>query len=118
VRVRRELGDFFANHDVLVTPTVACRPYLAEGEYPTEIEGRDVTTQTIEPFTQLSTLGWLPSITIPAGFSKDGLPIGLQIVGAQHRDDIVLRLARILEQAHPWPLVAPPERLAEFEAIP
>jgi Asp-tRNA(Asn)/Glu-tRNA(Gln) amidotransferase A subunit family amidase len=106
VRVRRELGEFFMDHDVLLTPTVACRPYLADGEYPTELEGRDVTSQTIEPFTQLSTLGWLPSITVPAGFSSDGLPIGLQIVGALHRDDIVLRLARVLEQARPWRLTA------------
>jgi len=106
VNVRRELGEFFTNHDVLLTPTVACRPYLAEGEYPTELEGRDITAQTIEPFTQLSTLGWLPSITVPAGFSSDGLPIGLQIVGALHRDDVVLRLARILEQAQPWRLTA------------
>jgi aspartyl-tRNA(Asn)/glutamyl-tRNA(Gln) amidotransferase subunit A len=110
VQVRRELGDFFERHDVLLTPTVACRPYAADGEYPTEVEGRDVTEQTIEPFTQLSTLGWLPSITVPAGFSSDGLPVGLQIVGRLHRDDVVLRLARILEEARPWPLVAPDER--------
>ncbi|HXR69124.1 MAG TPA: amidase, partial [Dermatophilaceae bacterium] len=74
--------------------------------YPTELEGRDIAAQTIEPFTQLSTLGWLPSITVPAGFSNDGLPVGLQIVAALHRDDVVLRLARILEQAHPWRLTA------------
>jgi len=106
VQVRRELGEFFSTHDVLLTPTVACRPYLADGEYPTELEGRDIAAQTIEPFTQLSTLGWLPSITVPAGFSNDGLPVGLQIVAALHRDDVVLRLARILEQAHPWRLTA------------
>lgn len=116
VKVRSELGDFFEHHDVLLTPTVACRPYAADGEYPTQVEGRDVTDQTIEPFTQLSTLGWLPSITVPAGFSGDGLPIGLQIVAAQHRDDVVLRLARILEQAQPWPLVAPAERRTGFAA--
>ena len=108
VEVRHQLGDFFEQHDVLLTPTVACRPYAADGEYPTEVEGRDVTEQTIEPFTQLSTLGWLPSITVPAGFSSDGLPIGLQIVGRLHRDDVVLRLARVLEQAQPWPIMAPP----------
>jgi aspartyl-tRNA(Asn)/glutamyl-tRNA(Gln) amidotransferase subunit A len=114
VQVRRELGDFFAEHDVLLTPTVACRPYAADGEYPTEVEGHDVSTQTIEPFTQLATLGWLPAITVPAGFSHDGLPIGLQIVGRLHRDDVVLRLARILEEARPWPLVAPPAPIAGF----
>ncbi len=114
VQVRRELGDFFVEHDVLLTPTVACRPYAADGDYPTEVEGRDVSTQTVEPFTQLSTLGWLPAITVPAGFSSDGLPIGLQIVGRLHRDDVVLRLARILEQARPWPATAPPAAITGF----
>jgi len=116
VQVRRELGDFFAAHDVLLTPTVASRPYAADGEYPVEVEGRDVSTQTIEPFTQLSTLGWLPSITVPAGFSSDRLPIGLQIVGQLHRDDVVLRLAQILEETQPWPPIAPPELIAGFLA--
>jgi len=114
VNLRRELGDFFAEHDLLLTPTVASRPYAADGTYPVEIEGRDVTTQTIEPFTQLSTLGWLPSITVPAGFSSDGLPVGLQVVGRPHRDDVVIRLARILELARPWPLIAPASLRSAF----
>ncbi len=107
LNVRRELGDFFTSHDLLLTPTVACRAYGADDPYPTEVEGRDVGRITIEPFTQLSTLGWLPSISVPAGMSTDGLPIGLQIVGPPRRDDVVLRLARILEIARPWPLSAP-----------
>jgi aspartyl-tRNA(Asn)/glutamyl-tRNA(Gln) amidotransferase subunit A len=107
VKVRQQLAGFFSSHDVLLTPTVACRAYGADDLYPTEVEGRDVSHITIEPFTQLSTLGWLPSISVPAGMSSDGLPIGLQIVGAPHRDDVVLRLARILEMSQPWPLTAP-----------
>jgi aspartyl-tRNA(Asn)/glutamyl-tRNA(Gln) amidotransferase subunit A len=110
VQVRRELEAFFEHHDVLITPAVACRPYGADAPYPTELDGRDVRHTTIEPFTQLSTLGLLPSISVPAGLSSDGLPIGLQIVGGPRRDDIVLRLARILEQAQPWPL--PPHAIA------
>lgn len=107
VQLRQELGEFFSRYDVLLTPTVACRAYGADDPYPTEVEGKDVSATTIEPFTQLSTLGWLPSISVPAGMSSDGLPIGLQIVGRLHRDDVVLRLARILEVAQPWPLTAP-----------
>lgn len=105
VALRRQLGTFFESHDVLLTPTVACRAYGADDPYPTEVEGRDVSRITIEPFTQLSSCGWLPSITVPAGLSSDGLPIGLQIVGRLHRDDIVLRLARVLEVAQPWPVL-------------
>ena len=107
VVLRRELSDFFATHEVLLTPTVACRPYGADAPYPTEVDGHDVSRITIEPFTQLSTCGWLPSISVPAGLSSDGLPIGLQIVAGPNRDDVVLRLARILELSEPWPLTAP-----------
>jgi aspartyl-tRNA(Asn)/glutamyl-tRNA(Gln) amidotransferase subunit A len=106
VQVRHELARFFEDHDVLLTPTVACAAYGADAPYPTEIEGRDVTSTTIEPFTQLATLGWLPAVTVPAGMSGDGLPIGLQIVARLLRDDVALRLARILEVVRPWPVLA------------
>jgi aspartyl-tRNA(Asn)/glutamyl-tRNA(Gln) amidotransferase subunit A len=46
---------------------------------------------------------WNPSISIPAGMTSDGLPVGLQIVARRHRDDILLRLARIAELTMPWP---------------
>jgi Asp-tRNA(Asn)/Glu-tRNA(Gln) amidotransferase A subunit family amidase len=45
---------------------------------------------------------WNPSISIPAGLTSDGLPVGLQVTARRHRDDILLRLARIYEEAHPW----------------
>ena len=47
-----------------------------------------------------------PAITIPAGLF-DGLPIGLQIIGRHHEEQLLLDLARIAEREHPWPLVAP-----------
>ena len=103
VAVRRQLAAFFEDHDALLTPTVACTAYGADALYPTEVDGRDVTTTTIEPFTQLATLGWLPAVTAPAGLSSEGLPVGLQITAALHRDDVALRLARVLEVARPWP---------------
>jgi aspartyl-tRNA(Asn)/glutamyl-tRNA(Gln) amidotransferase subunit A len=46
---------------------------------------------------------WLPSVSVPAGVTSEGLPVGLLINGRRHRDDVVLRLARILEQVRPWP---------------
>jgi Asp-tRNA(Asn)/Glu-tRNA(Gln) amidotransferase A subunit family amidase len=48
----------------------------------------------------------LPAITVPAGLDTDGLPIGLMITAARHREDLCLRLACVLEQAAPWPLHA------------
>jgi aspartyl-tRNA(Asn)/glutamyl-tRNA(Gln) amidotransferase subunit A len=52
-------------------------------------------------------LCWNPALSVPAGLTSDGLPVGLQINGPRHRDEIPLRLGRIFEQARPWPRHAP-----------
>jgi aspartyl-tRNA(Asn)/glutamyl-tRNA(Gln) amidotransferase subunit A len=44
----------------------------------------------------------LPAISVPCGFTKSGLPIGLQIAGAHWREDLVLRLAYAYEEATEW----------------
>jgi aspartyl-tRNA(Asn)/glutamyl-tRNA(Gln) amidotransferase subunit A len=44
----------------------------------------------------------LPAISVPCGFTKAGLPIGLQIAGPPGRDDLVLQVAYLYEQATPW----------------
>jgi Asp-tRNA(Asn)/Glu-tRNA(Gln) amidotransferase A subunit family amidase len=66
---------------------------------------RDLFGETClaEAFGMLANACWNPSISIPAGMTSDGLPVGLQIVARRHRDDILLRLARIAELAMPWP---------------
>lgn len=70
-------------------------------------DGRDASACGFAPFTMLANFCWNPAISVPAGLSQEGLLVGLQIVGRRHADDIVLRLARILEQARPWPQLAP-----------
>ena len=55
----------------------------------------------------LANLWGTPAASVPAGVSSEGLPIGLHVVGNRHADDVVLRLARILEQSRPWPRHAP-----------
>jgi aspartyl-tRNA(Asn)/glutamyl-tRNA(Gln) amidotransferase subunit A len=54
----------------------------------------------------LANLCGLPACSVPAGRSGAGLPIGLQVVGSRHADEVVLRLARVLEQVRPWPRLA------------
>jgi aspartyl-tRNA(Asn)/glutamyl-tRNA(Gln) amidotransferase subunit A len=55
----------------------------------------------------VANLCWNPAVSVPAGLTAAGLPVGLQIMGRRHADDVVLRLARIFEQARPWPLRPP-----------
>lgn len=85
----------FAEVDVLLTPTTAVPAFAAEGPPP----GGAMST----PFTMLANLAWNPATTVPCGRTSEGLPVGLQIVARRHRDDVALRLARLSEQATPWP---------------
>ncbi len=106
-QLEQELAAFFADADILLCPCHAVPAYAAEGPLPELIDGRDASQTHAEPFTMLANVGWNPSISVPAGMTADGLPVGLLITVRRHRDDIALRLARILEQAAPWPLTAP-----------
>jgi aspartyl-tRNA(Asn)/glutamyl-tRNA(Gln) amidotransferase subunit A len=97
-----EVAEFFEAHDLLMSPATACRPYDAHLTSPQEIDGKDISQTGVEPFGMLANACWNPSISIPAGLTSDGLPVGLQITARRHRDDILLRLARIWEQTQPW----------------
>lgn len=103
VRRREQLtldaAALFADVDVLLTPTTAVPAFAAEGPPP----GGAMAT----PFTMLANLCWNPSISVPAGLTSEGLPVGLQITARRHRDEVPLRLARIWEQTSPWPRHAP-----------
>lgn len=94
-----DAARLFGDVDVLLTPTTAVPAFAAEGPPP----GGAMAT----PFTMLANLCWNPSISVPAGLTTDGLPVGLQITVSRHRDDLALRLARIWEQTQPWPRHAP-----------
>lgn len=107
MRVEQELAALYERADVLLTPTACCVPYAAEGPLPVTIAGMDASETNGEPFTALGSIGWNPSISVPAGVSANGLPIGLMITVRRHRDDIALRLARIIEQTSAWPRCAP-----------
>lgn len=99
--VEREVADVFERTDLLLTPTVACEPFAAEGPPPTTIAGREVGLGGVEPFTMLANLAWLPAISIFAGVTARGLPVGIQICARWGWDGTLLRLAHLAEQIIP-----------------
>lgn len=106
-RQRRELlnrwcAEVFDQYDLLVTPTVPYDPPAAKGPLRAEVEGRKQPDANVGSFTMPFNQSWHPAATVRCGFSKAGLPVGLQIVGPRHRDDLVLQAAWAFEQARPW----------------
>ena len=91
-----QVADLFEHIDVLLTPTNPCPPFAAEGPMPTEIGGQACHPGSAALLTMFANVANLPAITVPAGLTADGLPIGLMITAARHREDICLRLARDL----------------------
>jgi len=99
---------FFEIYDLLLTPTVACPPFKVGLDNPTEIAGTPVQPFGWTPFTYPFNMTGQPAASVPCGFTKDGLPIGLQIVGRRFDDGTVLRAAAAFEKAHPWARRKPP----------
>ena len=56
----------------------------------------------------LASLVNLPALSVPAGLTQAGLPVGLQVVGPRHREDLVLAAGAAYERAQPWPRHCPP----------
>ena len=93
------LARFFDDFSLLACPTVAVPPFPVEHRFPTEIAGEKLTTYIDWMFlTFVITLTGCPAISLPCGLTKDGLPIGLQLVGPPHSDGDLLGMARLLEE--------------------
>jgi len=94
-----------ANHDVLVSPTLACMPAenLTNGETrgPTVIEGVEVDPVIGWCMTYFTNFTGYPAVSLPAGLS-DGLPVGIQIIGRRGADLDVFAAATALERVRPW----------------
>ncbi|MFD3560247.1 amidase [Streptomyces sp. NPDC058686] len=93
----RRMGRFHSTYDLLVTPTLPLTAFEAGVEVPKGSGLRRWTGWT--PFTYPFNLTQQPAATVPVGVDADGLPVGLQIVGARHADALVLRAAHSLYEA-------------------
>jgi aspartyl-tRNA(Asn)/glutamyl-tRNA(Gln) amidotransferase subunit A len=103
-----KIRRFFATYDLLLCPTVAVPPFGLGLEGPTEIAGRAVDRRAWIAMTPLFNLTGQPAATVPCGFTSDGLPIGLQIVGRRFDEATVLRASAAFESARPWKQQRPP----------
>ena len=106
--LRTKLGDLFDHYDLLMTPTMAV-PAFRIGEAPRTIAGREVRPAwDYTPFTSPFNMTGLPAASVPCGFSSDGMPIGLHIIGAKGQENAVLRASAAFEEARPWAHLLPP----------
>ena len=103
------LASALSKVDVLLTPTL---PITAPGIEQSEIRignaVEDIRTALLR-LTRPGNLSGLPAISIPCGFSSEGLPIGLQLIGRRFEETTLLRAAYAYEQATPWHLAFPPD---------
>jgi aspartyl-tRNA(Asn)/glutamyl-tRNA(Gln) amidotransferase subunit A len=98
---RRKIRDVFADIDLLITPTMPIpAPAIADlKQDPDALRPAElILLRNTRPFN----VWGLPAISVPCGFTKSGLPIGLQIGGPHWREDLVLRLAQAYEQVTEW----------------
>ena len=94
------VARFFDDFDLIACPTVAVPPFRVEQRFPTEIAGEKLESYIDWMYlTFVITLTGCPAISIPCGVTKDGLPVGLQLIGRPQGDAELLGFARRAEQA-------------------
>jgi aspartyl-tRNA(Asn)/glutamyl-tRNA(Gln) amidotransferase subunit A len=98
----QEALQFLQRFDLLLTPTVAVPPFAADAKPPREIGGERVSVLGWMPFTYPFNVTGQPAASVPAGWTAENLPIGVQIIGQRHADTTVLAACAAYEAACPW----------------
>jgi aspartyl-tRNA(Asn)/glutamyl-tRNA(Gln) amidotransferase subunit A len=107
-RLKGRMRALFSTYDVLLTPTTAVPAFPIEG-WPDTINGIAVDPRwAFTPFCYLFNMTGQPAASVPAGFTSDVLPVGLQIVGRFGDEATVIQASAALEEAHPWASYRPP----------
>ena len=105
--------DFFGEYDVLACPVSQVPPFPVDTEWISSIDGVEMGNY-IEWMRSCSdiTVTGCPALSLPAGFTPDGLPVGIQLVAAHGKDRYLLQVAKALESAidiERWPAIAHPQ---------
>jgi aspartyl-tRNA(Asn)/glutamyl-tRNA(Gln) amidotransferase subunit A len=105
-RVFREIQGWFADYDIVATPTLSRTALAIDHDFfaAIEIDGQpaDTVRKAWYPYTLPFNLSGNPAVTLPCGRGADGLPIGLRLVGPHLGDARLLRAAALFETARPW----------------
>jgi aspartyl-tRNA(Asn)/glutamyl-tRNA(Gln) amidotransferase subunit A len=101
ILMRKSIDDAFTNFDVVVLPTMRILPRTIDDALNREEVIKPREPEVISNCTPFNIFG-LPAISIPCGFSKSGLPIGLMIAGPRFSEGRVLALAKAYEDATQW----------------
>ena len=107
MEMNEAMADVFEQVDVVLSAVSPVEPFAAEGPMPTKVGEVVVNPFNGGALTIPASISGYPAISIPAGLSASGLPIGLQAIARRHEDALLLDLALAMERARPWPLTAP-----------
>ncbi len=100
--LRDKLRRFFQNYDLLITPTLPVAAFKAGVSSQEGLKDSAVDYRNWSPFSSIYNLTHVPAASIPAGFTRDGLPVGLQIAGRRFADLTVLQASAAFESVRPW----------------
>lgn len=104
--IYHEFDRILRQYDLIITPTTPVPPFPHVGDKGgvDEVDGQPVRDPGLyfHRLTEPPSHAGLPAISIPAGFTTDGLPVGMQLIGRQHADGEVLAAAAAFEAVAPW----------------
>jgi aspartyl-tRNA(Asn)/glutamyl-tRNA(Gln) amidotransferase subunit A len=97
-----KMWRLMSEYDLLLTPTLTVPPFPVHMQGPEKVDGQIVPPFAWLSFTLPINLTGHPAVSVPAGWTKSGLPVGLQIVGRHLADDTVIAAAAAYEKAADW----------------
>ena len=104
--LREKIREFFEDFDLLVSPTLPVEAFDAAADIPAELSDMNIVSWMAYPYW-VNLIG-APAASMPCGFTKAGLPVGLQMVAQTNRDVDLFRVAATFEATHPWAGKKPP----------
>ncbi len=101
-KIHKTIYQYFKNYDLLLTPVTGIPALKLEERSPAKIRGKSVNPAEWFSFLTPFNLTGHPAASIPCGWTKDGLPVGLQIIGRRLDEATVLQASKAFEDLKPW----------------